>query len=886
MNLGTLFDISQLLISLVDAFSDAAVAYEFYEKNQMIFFYIIGFLFVCGSIVDSFLFVVQTSPNGSIEEKDWYIWMTKTIVLAPFGPFLPSLNYCIEEFNLFDWRQSEATKVRQDYARRQREISEINNNNNSNSSSSASSGNNNYMDRIDSAISLRQATMQMINIQSVVETIPQCVVQLVALSVNPDTDATPLQLFSLFLSLISIAVKLFQLARSYTMKVFVAKFLFLVHDLFALAFISSSVFSSSIPSEYRSRSIEFSSSFPYTPSDWNPEINVDNILRKNIVHVTPLSYYWIYVEFTTIKILFTVAATWFALLLYNDKYTKFWVKMLIIFVYSVATFCLLLPFTFVHQALSLSSLVLIDMFLSPFDLTNSRKLSDLKDFLFMKNEKSNNGNNNNNNGNNKNTKMKLKLPVSWKQMFMNCRLFYDREDEKCKRETDALKRQHTYSRVGSLLQRINVVNYFFDFCCTNLPSLVSNETSSSSSSLVEPDTPIRRIQHTLLISYLDEQVSKFVPRMAAASTADQNDPEDKKFDVRHEQDATNNYRELINILSDEIPDDSILVKENNKKSAEDYKKIRDSVRNSLPGFLFFVFRGRIVEPILCGTKRFLKRTRDEFMSLTWLEVVGLGVTFFKTTLGLNNRDSRLHDRDSPELANAVAGALLLLTTIPMIFFSLFFPFIHFLFYAPHYNVVMMVTFALTQLPFLFSLLFLMGDYIEYEITNLVYSEITTYNTKTPVDSHPYFSVVKNKNQSSASSQPDDMVRRTRQGVQAALNDIDPSEYLENDDESRKRKFDRLNKWQFLMLAERSYFSAPPVAKILSKFCFEDDSTKIPSRAVENHVGVFLTSCEIGLVVDDEFEQQNAEDKKKKIQKERNGKPQFYDDIVATFIKME
>ena len=103
LDIGLIFDISQLAISFIDAYSDAAVAVEFYSNDQMPFFYAVFSLFVCGAIIDSFSFVLQMHPNG-LDDKKWKVWMPMILILIPFGPLLGFVLYATEKWDWFGKR--------------------------------------------------------------------------------------------------------------------------------------------------------------------------------------------------------------------------------------------------------------------------------------------------------------------------------------------------------------------------------------------------------------------------------------------------------------------------------------------------------------------------------------------------------------------------------------------------------------------------------------------------------------------------------------------------------------------------------------------------------------------------------------------------------------
>ena len=100
-------------------------------------------------------------------------------------------------------------------------------------------------------------------------------IQLVAISLAD--EVTTLQIVSLSLSLFSVACKAFQLCRSFTTWAFWAKYFFIAHDLFKMAFVMSAILTTTGPNDVA-------------------------LFDSDSVFVTKLSYAWIIVKLVVVGV--------------------------------------------------------------------------------------------------------------------------------------------------------------------------------------------------------------------------------------------------------------------------------------------------------------------------------------------------------------------------------------------------------------------------------------------------------------------------------------------------------------------------------------------------------------------------------------------------------
>ena len=103
---------------------------------------------------------------------------------------------------------------------------------------------NKVVERMDSALQRHLRTHLFFYMESVVEAIPQCVVQLVAVTIDSNA-ATPLQVLSLALSMSSVVSKGYVFTRSFSVGPMVFKFFLGAFDMFSLMYCVATVLSSS-----------------------------------------------------------------------------------------------------------------------------------------------------------------------------------------------------------------------------------------------------------------------------------------------------------------------------------------------------------------------------------------------------------------------------------------------------------------------------------------------------------------------------------------------------------------------------------------------------------------------------------------------------------------
>jgi hypothetical protein len=248
---GHLFDAAQLILSVTDAVSDAAVSYEFYENQQMGFFYATAILLLLGSVSDAIAFAASLERRFGLNK--WYHWVTIVIFLTPFAQILPVVSFFCHKFGVegiqdfaeyIDWEQRNKIYGVDETSNNNKTEEENNNDDKTqNKSSTEDTGdaareihkrasNQATLIALDEFVAKRQASYLVANCQTLAESAPQCIVQLIAISL---VDApTNTQIISLSLSLFGVACKVFQLTRSFVPSASAAHLLHFVSVFFAL----------------------------------------------------------------------------------------------------------------------------------------------------------------------------------------------------------------------------------------------------------------------------------------------------------------------------------------------------------------------------------------------------------------------------------------------------------------------------------------------------------------------------------------------------------------------------------------------------------------------------------------------------------------------------
>ena len=235
------FDWSTIAISMIDICSDVIVAWQFYSDGHMLWFWLVMASLLVSNCCYTFYFI----------EEYWrhhrYFFGTKANRYPRYATYPPVflIGQLIPTIVWF------AETGDQEKKRRQRCQDEELPNNQLRLRPTHSTLADQELEEIakeTAVIDKMQSTLQdhmkshaLFYVETVVESIPQSIVQLLAVTFLG--EATNMQLFSMSLSLCSIVSKAYLVAQSSDLRVFAFKFFCAAHDVFSLFYVFSTVIS-------------------------------------------------------------------------------------------------------------------------------------------------------------------------------------------------------------------------------------------------------------------------------------------------------------------------------------------------------------------------------------------------------------------------------------------------------------------------------------------------------------------------------------------------------------------------------------------------------------------------------------------------------------------
>ena len=245
---GWFFDIATILISLTDVISDILVAIQFWKDGETTWFWLVMSSLILSSIVYTVFgaeVMLHSDKDHGIDCVDTIAeWprLLKYLLILPFAQLTPTLYWIKEQIhptNVFtrNLTSSWATGGVQVGIVPQALKEEAD----------AIAGQAHVMGRLDGALREHLNTHLLFYIETIVESIPQSIIQLLAVTFLG--QATSLQVFSMSLSLISIVSKGYVISNSFTVKVVCLKFLLAAHDVFSLFYVFSTILAKDEPRE-------------------------------------------------------------------------------------------------------------------------------------------------------------------------------------------------------------------------------------------------------------------------------------------------------------------------------------------------------------------------------------------------------------------------------------------------------------------------------------------------------------------------------------------------------------------------------------------------------------------------------------------------------------
>ena len=255
--LGWTFEIVTVLISLSDIASDILVAAQFYSESEYVWFWlVVGTLIVSDIIYSIVLSMFLTNSRSKYFPR--FPPLLMFFIVLPIGQLGPILYWALEQLRPSqdvvpkptEWSVSKKDAAVTHNRALQQEVEAI--------ATSAKT-----MERVERTLFRHLRTHLMLYIETVAESIPQSVIQLLAITFLG--RVTLIQALSMALSLYSIISKGYVLSHSFTVRMFILKFMAAAHDLFSLFYVFSSILSKDAPQEM---SVPFFHSISVSTLSW------------------------------------------------------------------------------------------------------------------------------------------------------------------------------------------------------------------------------------------------------------------------------------------------------------------------------------------------------------------------------------------------------------------------------------------------------------------------------------------------------------------------------------------------------------------------------------------------------------------------------------------
>ena len=255
--LGWAFEIVTVLISLSDIASDILVAAQFYSEGEYLWFWlVVGTLIVSDIIYSIVLSMFLTNSRSKYFPR--FPPLLMFFIVLPIGQLGPILYWALEQLRPSqvgvpkptEWSVSKKDAAVIHNRALQQEVEAI--------ATSAKT-----MERVERTLFRHLRTHLMLYIETVAESIPQSVIQLLAITFLG--RVTLIQALSMALSLYSIISKGYVLSHSFTVRMFILKFMAAAHDLFSLFYVFSSILSKDAPQEM---SVPFFHSISVSTLSW------------------------------------------------------------------------------------------------------------------------------------------------------------------------------------------------------------------------------------------------------------------------------------------------------------------------------------------------------------------------------------------------------------------------------------------------------------------------------------------------------------------------------------------------------------------------------------------------------------------------------------------
>jgi len=263
---GWVFDVLLIVINITDVVSDCLVAREFWINGHKQFFWLVIASLLLANVIYT-IFGVEVVCRETLRWR--HPRVLQYIVVFPFAQLMPVVNWAVEHIkpSSTQWavlRRRTTSSTQWAVNLMQGSAGAVE------EEAAAIAASSKIMERLDKALAVHLRTHLLFYVESLVEAIPQSICQLLAVTFLD--SASPLQVFSLSLSMLSIISKGYVLSRSFSIPQMVWKFMLGAHDLFSLFYIFSTVISSRAPKQVH---LVGSLYVDYFTAAWGVKVGVD-----------------------------------------------------------------------------------------------------------------------------------------------------------------------------------------------------------------------------------------------------------------------------------------------------------------------------------------------------------------------------------------------------------------------------------------------------------------------------------------------------------------------------------------------------------------------------------------------------------------------------------
>ena len=234
---GWVFDIGTVFISLADVVSDILVARQFWKDGETTWFWLVISSLMLSNIIYS-IFGAEVVLDGLGQKVHRVL---RFVMIFPIAQLVPTIFWIQEQVSprsIITLRYSPWSMVQKHSQTAPRAVQE---------EGDAMASEVQMIERLDRGLKKHLNTHLLFYIETIVESIPQSIIQLLAVTFLG--QATDVQVLSMALSLLSIVSKGYVISYSFSVKIVFFKFFLAAFDIFSLFYVFSTLLGREEPDE-------------------------------------------------------------------------------------------------------------------------------------------------------------------------------------------------------------------------------------------------------------------------------------------------------------------------------------------------------------------------------------------------------------------------------------------------------------------------------------------------------------------------------------------------------------------------------------------------------------------------------------------------------------